>query len=258
MAGGTSYNGWPASDSPAAIGVEPFGDRVGLPFPGGVKAGDVATVMAYLCQQFHFRVEPIVSGWDWGYSYRANVNNPSQLSCHASGTAVDLNAPSHPNGTSTGPGGGGGFTGEQYVTICQILDELQGAVDWLESNDPMHFEIDVGAADLAAIAATLPASGPVPPPPDLEQDVITQLYVKGTDGAVYVTADLVTRVHVKSGDRLADAVWNAANVPGPDGPVVRCYMLSGGKWKPFTDWKAQSGQFDTQANLDQFGQLTTP
>lgn len=153
MASGTSYNGWPASDDKASIGVVPFGDAVGLPFPGGVKAGDVATVLGYVAIEFHYRVEPVIEGWDWGHTFKANVNNPSQLSCHASGTALDINAPSHPNGSSHT------FTDEQVGEIYAILNEVQGAVDWLEGYDEMHFEICVGANALAEIAAELPALG---------------------------------------------------------------------------------------------------
>jgi hypothetical protein len=189
MASGTSYNGWPASDSKSAINIQPFGDAVGLPFPGGVKGGDVTTVMAYLCTQFHERVEPVVSGWDWGYSYKQNVNNPSQLSCHASGTAVDLNAPDHPNGSS------GTFSDAQVGTIYAILNEVQGAVDWLEGYDEMHFEIAVSADTLARIAATLPAGGgggnPVPepgPPEQPEDDDMYSLYQVPGDITVYVAA----------------------------------------------------------------------
>jgi len=153
MASGTSYNGWPASDDKASIGVVPFGDAVGLPFPGGVKAGDVATVLGYVAIEFHYRVEPVIEGWDWGHAFKANVNNPSQLSCHASGTALDINAPAHPNGSSHT------FTDEQVGEIYAILNEVQGAVDWLEGYDEMHFEICVGANALAEIAAELPALG---------------------------------------------------------------------------------------------------
>jgi hypothetical protein len=254
MASGTSYNGWPASDSKSAIGVDEFGDAYGVPFPGGVKAGDVTTVLGYVCVQLHYRVEPCVSGWDWGYTYKQNVNNPSQLSCHASGTAVDYNAPNHPNGS------GGTFTDTQRGEIYAILDEVQGSVNWLEGYDEMHFEICVGSADLARVAASLPAigpsPGPVPPIPESEDGVITQLYVKGTDGAIYVTADLITRRHIASGDRLNDALWNAGNVLDPSGkPVVVCYMLSGGKWQPFTSYTAQGGKIDQNAVLDQFGVL---
>jgi hypothetical protein len=153
----TSYNGWPASPDKAAIGVQSFGDAQGFPFPGGVRADDVATVLGYVATQLHTRVEPCVNGWCWGYTYKANVNNPSQLSCHASGTAIDWNAPDHPNGAS------GTFTHDQVGTIYAILNEVQGAVDWLEGYDEMHFEIAVDAATLARVAATLPGA-PITPP----------------------------------------------------------------------------------------------
>jgi hypothetical protein len=107
------------------------------------------------------------------------------------------------------------------------------------------------------VAARMTGGSPVPQPPDDGDDMITQLYVMGNDGAVYVTDDLVTRRHVKSGDRLNDALWNATNVVTPDGPVVRCYMLSGGKWQPFTSYTGQAGKMDKQSTLDQFGTLVT-
>lgn len=167
MASGTSYNGWPASDDKNAIGVVPFGDNHGVPFPGGVKSGDVFTVLGYVATQFNARVEPIVSGWDWGHSFKANVNNPSQLSCHASGTALDINAPDHPNGSS------GTFTDAQVGAIYAILAEVSGAVDWLEGYDEMHFEIAVDSGSLSRIAAGLPSGGtpaPIPPTPTAPED----------------------------------------------------------------------------------------
>jgi hypothetical protein len=150
----TSYNGWPASPDKNEIGVVKFGDAQGFPFPGGVKSGDVFAVLGYVMTQLHERVEACVEGWCWGYTYKANVNNPSQLSCHASATACDWNAPLHPNGSS------GTFTQSQRGTIYAILDEVQGAVDWLEGYDEMHFEIAVDASTLARIAAGLPSSPP--------------------------------------------------------------------------------------------------
>jgi hypothetical protein len=190
MASGTSYNGWPASDDKASIGVEPFGDAVGLPFPGGVKAGDVATVLGYVATQLHYRVEPCVSGWDWGHTYKQNVNNPSSLSCHASGTAIDYNAPDHPNGSSNT------FSDQQKGEIYAILNEVQGAVDWLEGYDEMHFEIAVNASTLARIAATLPATGtdpapdPGPPPEEIaeDDDVMQLLRIAGGDGKIYAAS----------------------------------------------------------------------
>lgn len=160
MGSGTSYNGWPANSDKNAIGVQQFGDAKGFPFPGGVKGGDVFTVLGYVATQLHNRVEACVSGWCWGYTYKANANNPSQLSCHASGTAIDFNAPNHPNGS------GGTFNSSQRGTIYAILDEVEGGVDWLEGYDEMHFEIAVSSSTLAGIASRLGgSSGPSPTPP---------------------------------------------------------------------------------------------
>jgi hypothetical protein len=171
MAGGNSYNGWPANDDPNAIGIEySWGAKVGAPpfgsggFVGGMKGGDVGAVFEYLVNRLHNEVEPMDSeggnlGYGaWGYSYRANVNNPSSLSCHASGTAIDYNAPRHPNGTSTGPNGGGGWSGSQYHQINAILNEI-GVIEWLNENDPMHFEIDGTASQVAEAAARLGTGG---------------------------------------------------------------------------------------------------
>jgi len=151
----TSYNGWPASPDKAEIGV--VSSDV---FPGGAKAGDVTIVLGYVARQLNARVEPCIDGWNWGYTYKANTSNPSQLSCHASGTAIDWNAPDH------GYGASGTFTDAQVGTIYQILDEVQGSVSWLEGYDEMHFEICVDAADLAQVAAVLGDAAPPTPPPD--------------------------------------------------------------------------------------------
>lgn len=185
MAGGYSYNGWPASDDPNAINIEKFGDPYGVPFPGGVRGGDVKKVLGYVASQLHYRVEPCVSGWDWGYQYRANVNNPSSLSCHASGTAIDYNAPNHPNGAW------GTFTNEQVATIYDILAEVGGAVQWggdyTGTVDEMHFEIIVDADYLAVVAASLPNGvDPAPIPPEV---IGMSLQVMRSGGIDYAYAE---------------------------------------------------------------------
>lgn len=173
-----SYNGWQASPSAAAIGINTNFRVLGAAFPSGVKAGDVEKIFTYLITRLHNEVEPMMVdpgtgklGYGcWGYAYRANVNNPSTLSCHASGTAIDYNATKHANGTSTGPNGGGGWSGSQYQKIQSILGTLQGTVRWLTGNDPMHFEINGSAAKVSAVAATLPGGNiPVPGTPNIPE-----------------------------------------------------------------------------------------
>ena len=206
MGSGTSYNGWPANSDKAAIGVV-SSDL----FPGGAVAGDVTTVLGYVARQLEARVEPFVAGWGWGYTFKANANNPSQLSCHASGTAIDWNSPDHPNGSS------GTFTDAQVGEIYAILNEVQGAVDWLEGYDEMHFEIAVNASTLANIAATLPAGGgtpsPTPTPDDDEEDETMKLVKADSgNGATFAFSPgrfihVPDPAHLDTGDRVS--LWNS-------------------------------------------------
>lgn len=199
----TSYNGWEASADPDAIGIDRGFTGGGVTFPGGIKGGDVATVLGYVADQLQARVEPVTvnpdgSGYGcWGYNYRANVNNPSTLSCHSSGTAIDWVAPSHPNGAS------GTFTSSQRATIYDILAECQGAVQWggdyTGTKDEMHFEIIVSADYLAGVAASL--GGSTPPSPDIPlpplEGLTMPLIVKRENGAVDWAWDDAMRILIR-------------------------------------------------------------
>lgn len=155
-----SYNGWSASPNPRDIGITPL-VVAGEPFSPGVRGGDVHTVLGYVAEQLHRRVEPIVRGdWhqadDWGYAYRQN-RNANNLSCHASGTAIDYNATRHPNSKR------GTWTGTQKAEIARILAEVNHTVRNL-ANDEMHFEIVGNAAQVAAAAAKVRGGGAAPAP----------------------------------------------------------------------------------------------
>lgn len=152
-----SYNGWSAAPGWSVKGgqLEPL-SVAGESFSPGVRAGDVHDVLEYVAEQLHRRVEPVVKEtWhqadDWGYSYRANVNNPASLSCHASATAIDYNATRHPNGKR------GTWTAEQRAEIGRILAEVSNVVVNLAS-DEMHFEIRGTAAQVAAAASKIRAA----------------------------------------------------------------------------------------------------
>lgn len=157
-----SYNGWYASSNPGVIGISSF-DPLGVPFPSGVKGGDVEVVFDYLVRQLHLRVEPIMRDPGcWGYYYRYNVNNPSSLSCHASGTAIDYNAPKHPNGV------GGTWSASEKAEIKQILAELDYVIRWLEGYDEMHFEIRSGADAVKRVADKIRKGNVTETPPTTE------------------------------------------------------------------------------------------
>lgn len=164
----TSYNGWEASPDPDQLGIDATFSQRGVSFPGGVLAGDVATVLGYVVGRIHDEVEALHDGWCWGYNFRASTNSPEALSCHSSGTAVDVNAPDH------GDGAHGTFTPEQIDWIRQILREVGGVVVWGgDWDDDMHFEISGSAADVALVAAGLQTSGIVPPAPTEGDDDVT-------------------------------------------------------------------------------------
>lgn len=145
----TCQNGWPADPTRAHI----VGLTVcGVSFPGGVRGGDVETVLRYVAEQFHRRVHSLTPGWCWGYSYR-DVKGSTDLSNHAGGYAIDVDAPSHPLGAV------GTFTPAQVATIHAILAELGGVVRWggdySGRKDEMHFEVVGTPAQVAAVAARL-------------------------------------------------------------------------------------------------------
>lgn len=164
----TSYNGWPASADPQAIGIDASFSQRGVSFPGGVKAGDVATVLGYVIGRIHDEVEQLHDGWCWGYNFRPATNSPNTLSCHSSGTAADINAPDHGDGVHDT------FTPQQQDWIRQILREVGGVVVWgADWDDDMHFEISGTAEQVAAVAAGLTGSSSVQPAPPQGDDDVT-------------------------------------------------------------------------------------
>lgn len=149
-----SQNGWPASSDRRAIGVDANFSIHGVTFPGGVKSGAVATVLGYVAEQFNNRVEKLVPGWCWGWSYR-EIRGSTVTSNHASGTAIDCNAPIHPLGVR------GTFSAAQVREIRAILNEVGNVVRWGGDYsgrvDEMHFEINASAAAVDNVARRLRA-----------------------------------------------------------------------------------------------------
>jgi len=93
-----------------------------------------------------------------GHAYR-EISGSTTLSNHASGTAIDLNAPRHPLGAS------GTFSSTQVSRIRSILTYCDGVVRWggdyATRKDEMHFEISVQPGDsrLSALVTKLGGGG---------------------------------------------------------------------------------------------------
>jgi len=140
----TSQNGWEVITSARDDRLQTF------PWvTGKVRAGDVSTVLGFVAERFDDEVERVDVDSSWGWSYRP-VRGGADLSNHASGTAIDLNALAHPLGVR------GTFTDDQVSTIHSILDQVDSVVRWggdySGRRDDMHFEI-VGTEDDVARAA---------------------------------------------------------------------------------------------------------
>jgi len=142
----TSQNGWPAAkDTPLqklTVGAASFAP--------GVRKGDVHTILGYVARRFNSEVEKLVKDTCWGFAYR-DISGSTDLSNHASGTAIDCNAPQHPLGKA------GTFSAAQVKAIHKIIADCNGVVRWGGDyngrKDEMHFEINVppGNAKIAAL-----------------------------------------------------------------------------------------------------------
>lgn len=157
----TSYNGWNALPTTAGtIVMRPLGKNG--PAFRIVDNRNVRTIFRYLVRAYNAHVEPLSAkqGDNWGWAYREDRNNPTSLSCHASGTALDFRATLHPNDTSWEHS----FTDKQYRQIIAILTYLDGTVTWGgnpgglygwhagDTSDPMHWEIRTKPGSLVKVA----------------------------------------------------------------------------------------------------------
>jgi hypothetical protein len=146
-----SYNGYPASKDPAVINIKSY------PVRGTDRklkcADSVGPLLAAFAAEFHELIEPIDEGVfdDWGYAYRMVRGNPTKLSCHSSGTAIDLNATKHPLGKA------GTFPAEKIPMIRALAKKygLKWGGDFKTRPDDMHFEVEVSVSKAKALISTL-------------------------------------------------------------------------------------------------------
>jgi hypothetical protein len=144
-----TLNGWTA-----ASGIKTYrvpGTSTYLP----VKAS-VAPLLIGFAAEFHRTVQPLHTGWCWGYAYRA-VRGYATLSYHAFGLAIDLNAPIHPLGRT------GTFTWRQRAKINALCKKygLRWGGNYSGRKDEMHFECILTPSQAAAKIKALqtPVSG---------------------------------------------------------------------------------------------------
>lgn len=132
-----SQNNWPVA-SQGQMDREPLIRDVKV--PNGVLAGDVAVVFRWLAAQYDRRVERLDPKECWGW-YVKKIEGSSTISNHASGTAVDFNAPDNPMGSGTTKRS---LSAAQINTCHRLEEESGGVLRWggdFSRNDPMHWEI---------------------------------------------------------------------------------------------------------------------
>jgi hypothetical protein len=135
----TSYNGYPASKDPAEIKIKSY------PVKGTDRklrcAESVGPLLAAFAAEFHELIEPIDEGTfdDWAYAFRMVRGSTDRLSCHSSGTAIDLNATRHALGKV------GTFPAEKVPMIRALAKKygLKWGGDFKSRADEMHFEIEI-------------------------------------------------------------------------------------------------------------------
>lgn len=145
-----SYNGYAASKDPDEIRITSY----------LVKGTDrklrcaesVGPLLAAFAAEFHELIEPIDEGIydDWAYAFRMVRGTTDKLSCHSSGTAIDLNATRHPLGkVDTFPA--------EKVPMIRALAKKYG-LKWggdFKRADDMHFEVNVTQAKAQALIKSL-------------------------------------------------------------------------------------------------------
>jgi hypothetical protein len=143
----TSQNHWPALPAGSDKLYEwEIPARSGT-FTLLLRNGSAGFLLAHFALWFADVIEPVMAKLldDWGFAYRYVRGYSATLSNHASGTAMDLNATSHPLGKT------GTFKPWQVVKIRARLLIYRGCLRWggdyLGRKDEMHTEIN---ADLAA------------------------------------------------------------------------------------------------------------
>lgn len=135
-----SQNGYRVASTAKAIGARVFA----VPGHSNVKVvlqADVAPLLLEMMRWWFTNVEaPVVPGC-WGYAYRPIRGQTTGFSNHASATAVDINAPKHPQGKR------GTVPASKRAAINAKASSLglRWGANYVAPSlvDEMHFEINV-------------------------------------------------------------------------------------------------------------------
>jgi hypothetical protein len=222
-----SQNGWPVATA-AQQDTAPLIRDVKV--PNGVLKGDVAVIFRWLVREYDRRVEPLKAGWCWGWFVKS-IEGSSTISNHASGTAVDLNAPANPMGQGTTKKS---MTAAQIAECHELENESDNVLRWggdyVSRQDPMHWEIVGSRAAVAKFAAKIRGANTPPRKVDTMQLTIKLPVLKqGDDDAKLDGYNMITRMQriVGADD---DGKWGPATTKEIAAwcnlPVAKCTSLT--------------------------------
>lgn len=141
-----SQNGYPVLDSREDCRVYDINKDTDVSL--ALEPGDAGWLLAAFVKRFDKFVEPLDRAQTWGYNKRP-IENSSDWSNHASGTAVDCNATKHVQGRVDT------FTDSQVVKIRRIQADFDNVIKWggdyRVTKDEMHFEV-IGNEEEVALA----------------------------------------------------------------------------------------------------------
>ena len=136
-----SQNGWPASSDRSVANIQTFS----VPLSQGTLKiplrAEAAPRLIEMVKWWDANVEPVTLGsglGTWGYAYRTIRGYTTTLSNHASGTAIDINAPLHPLGKE------GTVRPDKVAAVRAKAAELglRWGGDYRGRKDEMHFEVN--------------------------------------------------------------------------------------------------------------------
>jgi hypothetical protein len=165
----TSQNGYVCNDRSLIETLTAPGTDIGFP----VRKGPCGELLMWAAGRWHHEVEPLVPGTCWGFAER-DIRGSTEISNHASGTAIDLNAPQHPLGTNPAAN----FTPAQIAAVRRIIADSDGALRWggdyVGRKDGMHVEINAPEGHVAGVLAQVTGGDDVAPQTAQQIDEIHQ------------------------------------------------------------------------------------
>ena len=162
----TCQNGWPAIPTADGTAVYQIGQTVKVRLAPGAPG----ELLAHFARWFDANVRDVDPGIldDWGWAYR-NVSGSTDLSNHAGGYAIDLNATQWPLGSAASRY----LTADEIARVHAQLALYEGTLRWgadyVGRTDPMHVEVIGSPADVERVWAKIsaPPAPVIPPCPGL-------------------------------------------------------------------------------------------